>query len=91
MLFSVQVLTSVLLSTKDLTAVAYGSKAHQTYLDMEDGERHNHLLFERFKMCLQRVSTEGESLTVEAVDGTRVPALRVPFCANIFMHCDRVF
>jgi hypothetical protein len=86
-MFSVQVLTSVLLSTKDLTAVEYGTAAHQKYLEMEDCERKNYVLLERFKMCLQRVSTEGESLTVEAVNGTSVPALRVHTAARAGVPC----
>ncbi len=73
----VQVRTSVLVTARELKAIAFGGVAHHRYLDMEPGEQANHLLFENFKMCLQRAHVEGVSLTVEAVNGVKAPALKV--------------
>jgi hypothetical protein len=73
----VQVRTSVLVTVRELKAVAYGGTAHRKYLDMEPTEQANHLLFENFKMCLQRAHVEGVSLTVDAVNGVKAPALKV--------------
>ena len=77
-----QVLTSILLrksGQSDLTAVGFGNgSARQAYDRMSDADKNNHLLFERFKMCLLDADNHGEGiLMATATNGERRPAILV--------------
>ena len=78
MLFTLsQVLTSILVRKSDLVTIQYGRSAQRRYTDMDPKEQKEHLLFERFKMCLDRAGTEGLHLKVKAVNNQEESAVKV--------------